>query len=231
MLLANATHWRQLESCNQQNKQKAMYAYFEHSPLLTAQPALDLIGDVLWDNLNGLRAYSARGIFQAWTLSWPSPSPGGYCGPQATGKGEADVEQVLFSLWDHGSIGTANWLPALPLIPETDAPGSPGTPSCKRNCNDCAVHSGSVADDGSTGTQCKVFIPARTGQHLRVRVRRVGQGLTQEAYGRSLGGNNRRRRHWRALACGPPAPRRGHLRRAENISIPRADRLHAMRRV
>jgi hypothetical protein len=92
---------------------------------------------------------------------------------------------VLFSLWDAGDYGNANWLPALPLIGETDAVANPGTASCKRNCNDCAVHQGSVADDGSTGTQCKVYIPAYSGQHLRVRMRRVGVAQTMVAYGQS----------------------------------------------
>ena len=59
-----------------------------------------------------------------------------------------------------------------------------GRTSCRRNCNDCNVHKGGhKAPDGTTGTQCKVFIPAYTGQHLRTRIRRYRKSATATMYG------------------------------------------------
>ena len=137
--------------CDQSNKQKAMYAKFSHLPSLKNVPALHVIADVIWDDLEPLRAYGARGLFQAWTFGWGAGLPSGYCGPQATAKGQDTNEQVLFSLWDGGFGKNAHpddWRPALP-----------DHRNCQRNCNDCAVHSGRTAPDGSTGTQCKVRSP------------------------------------------------------------------------
>ena len=172
--------------CNQQTKQKAIYANFYNGAIVGAT---DVIGDILWEDIDDLRRYGNRGLYNAFMLRFVEPSAGGYCGPQATGRGDPDVEQVLFSLWDEGEYGNSNWLPALPMIDEADAAGNPGQPSCKRNCNDCAVHDGAVANDGSTGTQCKVFIPAYSGQRVRMRIRRVAQAQTVFAYGQSWEGD------------------------------------------
>ena len=165
-------------SCNQQNKQKAVYAYFEHEPPLSEVPALDMIGDIVVGELDSLEAYGNRGIYSAFMLNWNEPSPGGYMGPQVTAKrliSGAD-QQVLFSLWDQDP-GEDTWLPAIP-----------DQENCKRNCNDCAVHTGEVHDDGSTGTQCKVFIPRYANQELRMRVRRVEAEGSREMYGRTWTG-------------------------------------------
>ena len=55
-----------------------MYANFMHSPPLSQQPAFDIIGDVVWDDLNDLRKFGKNGIFNAWTIKWDGNSPGGY---------------------------------------------------------------------------------------------------------------------------------------------------------
>jgi len=172
--------------CNQQTKQKAVYASFANNAI---SGATDVIGDVLWDDIDDLRRYGSRGLFNAFMLRFVAPSPSGYCGPQATGRGDPNVEQVLFSMWDHGEFGDSSWLPALPMIDEADAAANPGRPSCKRNCNDCAVHDGAVADDGSTGTQCSVFIPAYSGQRVRMRIRRVAQAQVAFYSGQSWQGD------------------------------------------
>ena len=183
------------EACNQQNKQKALYHSFEHSP--TLEGATDVIGDVIWDDLDGLRAYGNRGLFSAWTITFLGTDvPSGYCGPQATGAaraGDPNLEQVLFSLWDGGDVGSLDahesWWPALPLLPDCDALANPGQACCKRNCQDCAVYGSSDLLDGSTGTQCKVYIPTYTGQRVRTRIRRIAQATTSQAYGRSWVGD------------------------------------------
>ena len=106
-------------------------------------------------------------------LHWKGPSPGGYMGPQVIAKRliSGDPQQVLFSLWDH-KPGESAWLPAIP-----------DHENCNRNCNDCGVHVGDKVDDGSTGTQCKVFIPRYANQVLRMRVRRVEAEGSREMYG------------------------------------------------
>lgn len=161
------------EECNQENKQKSIYASFTYDPPLGDEPAIDAIGDVFWDDIDDLRSYGNRGLFHAFPVGFGSGAPGGYFGPQATGRGDPDVEQVLFSLWDYKRFGDDAWQPALPVIGEDiqdcstfDAKSNPGSPCCKRNCNDCR-------EDQSTGTQCKVYIPAQNGMHLRLRIRRV----------------------------------------------------------
>jgi len=161
------------EECNQQNKQKSIYASFTYDPPLNEEPAIDAIGDVFWDDIDDLRTYGSRGLFHAFTVGFGSGAPSGYFGPQATGRGDPDVEQVLFSLWDYKRGGDDSWYPALPVIGEDiqdcstfDAELNPGFPCCKRNCNDCG-------QDQSTGTQCKVYIPAQNGMHLRLRIRRI----------------------------------------------------------
>jgi len=165
-----------------------MYHSFEFSPSFSG--ATDVSGDVVWDDLEGLRAHGSNGLFNAWTIGFVGNSmPSGYMGPQATGAGDPNVEQVLFSLWDGGTFGNPDWKPALPLLPECDAEANPGQACCKRNCQDCAVHVGPVADDGSTGTQCRVYIPAYTGQRLRTRVHRVTQATRMSAYGRDWVGD------------------------------------------
>ena len=114
-------------------------------------------------------------------------------GPQITGQ-DPNVGQVLFSLWDHGEFGDAAWLPAMPLTEEVInhkqlGASMPGVASCNRNCNDCAVHTGAKADDGTTGTQCRVYIPAYQGQRVRMRLRRVVETMTMDAYGQSWSGS------------------------------------------
>eukprot|EP00588_Corethron_pennatum_P026093 CAMPEP_0194319392 /NCGR_PEP_ID=MMETSP0171-20130528/15842_1 /TAXON_ID=218684 /ORGANISM="Corethron pennatum, Strain L29A3" /LENGTH=438 /DNA_ID=CAMNT_0039076589 /DNA_START=219 /DNA_END=1536 /DNA_ORIENTATION=+ len=164
---------RSLQSCSQQTKQKAIYASFEFEPSLKDEPALDVIGDVYWDDIDDLRAFGGRGIFHAFPVGFGSGLPGGYFGPQATGAGSEDVEQVLFSLWDQKRYGEEGWLPALPVVGGDiedcrtfSASDNPGRACCKRNCNDCS-------QSQTTGTQCKVFIPARSGTHLRLNAYRV----------------------------------------------------------
>ena len=175
-------------SCNQKNKQKAMYLTHTFSPDLDTQGAFDVIADVIWENLDGLRSYGNRGLYNAVTIGWPNPSPSGYLGPQATGA-DPDVGQVLFSLWDK-SPGESAWQPALPLIPEVADPKAvPGMASCKRNCNDCGVHDGPTVGDGSTGTQCKVYIPAYTGQEVRLRLRRYQRDVELYMYGQTWTGD------------------------------------------
>ena len=164
--------------CNQQNKQKAVYAYFQHKPPLLQVPALDMIGDVTVGDLESLKAHGENGIYSAFMLYWKAPSPRGYMGPQVTATRliSGEPQQVLFSLWDH-KPGEAAWLPAIP-----------DHENCNRNCNDCGVHVGDKVDDGSTGTQCKVFIPRYANQELRMRVRRVEAEGSREAYGRRWAG-------------------------------------------
>lgn len=182
--------------CSQKTKQKSIYATFIHDPPLETQPALEVAGDVIWDHLDDLRKVRKNGIYNAWKIKFVEPSPGGYFGPTATNaKKDPNMETVLFSLWDHktkAGIGGDGWLPALPAsdVKCYKKPYEhPGEPSCCRNCQDCAVHSGATADDGSTGTQCKTHIPAYTGQRLRSRIKRVDTGVTQTAYGKSWTGD------------------------------------------
>lgn len=147
------------DPCGQLNKEKAMYAYpsFE-PPLSQGNGAFDVVVEVKWINLDDLRAFGKKGIFASFPVHWHGDRTiGGYFGPQATGDGDPSKEQVLFSLWDHKGD---DWQPALPRSPE-----------CRRNCNDCH-------DKPSTGTQCKVLIPARSGQTLRLRLRQTATGVT-----------------------------------------------------
>ena len=182
--------------CNQKSKQKALYAYPIFSPpLSSSNMAFDVAADVTWDNLANLRAYGARGLFNAWTIKWGGATPGGYMGPQATGSGD-DVEQVLFSLWDEKRYGDDGWFPALPyggdlLVDDCGkfARDNPGTPCCKRNCQDCGSAHASDLDDSSTGTQCKVYIPAYAGQRTRMRIKRVEMDQEVVAYGQTWSGD------------------------------------------
>ena len=111
-------------------------------------------------------------------LYWEAPSPRGYMGPQviATRLISGEPQQVLFSIWDN-KPGEDTWLPAIP-----------DHENCNRNCNDCGVHVGDKVDDGSTGTQCKVFIPRYANQVLRMRVRRVEAEGSREMYGQTWTG-------------------------------------------
>ncbi len=122
-------------SCSQTTKQKAIYLNFEYDPPLHA---LDLSAEVTFRSLSELRAFGARGIFEAYMLKWAKPlgtftnTPGGYFGPQAFG--DASQDKVLFSLWDDGAM----------TVPMHN--------NCQRNCQDhvnCNTNS-----DGSTGTKC-----------------------------------------------------------------------------
>lgn len=147
--------------CTQLNKEKAMYAYPTFDPPLSqGDGAFDVVVEVQLINLDDLRAFGKNGIFASFPVHWHGARTiGGYFGPQATGHGDPTKEQVLFSLWDHKGDATT-WQPALPRSPE-----------CKRNCNDCS-------SEESTGTQCKVFIPARSGQTLRLRLRQTATDVT-----------------------------------------------------
>lgn len=173
---------RSLQVCNQENKQKTIYAKFEFEPPLTTEPVLDVIGDVFWDDIDDLRRHGKNGIFHAFPVGFGSSVASGYFGPQATGAGDDDAEQVLFSLWDKKRVGDDGWLPALPFLVDDDiencdtfdAVANPGKACCKRNCNDCG-HSGAT---GTVGTQCKVFIPAKSGMHLRLNIYRYLTGQT-----------------------------------------------------
>jgi len=79
---------------------------------------------------------------------------------------------VLFSLWDGGEPADGDaWFPAIPM-----------SDTCKRNCNDCS-------DEESTGTQCKAFIPATSGQSLRMRLKVVEQGANAVYQNRSFTGD------------------------------------------
>jgi len=170
-------------SCDTYNKQKALYANFEFEPSISGGVVLDMSMDVIWGDLDDLRAHGSNGIYMAFMLYWPSPAASGYMGVQVTGAGQNGAspisggEQVLFSLWDRNP-GEAGWQPALPMSPE-----------CSRNCNDCGVHEGGHADDGSTGTQCKTFVAAYSGQHVRIRVRRVDIAQSAEYAGQSWTGD------------------------------------------
>ena len=122
----------------------------------------------------------------------------GTAGRRQPVKGTRTTNRFSFSLWDFktAGIGSPGWLPALPVTVNSSETNrsvindgkckhlAPGQACCKRNCQDCAVHSGPTANDGSTGTQCKVFIPAYSGQKLRVRIQRVLEAQTAEAYGK-----------------------------------------------
>jgi len=163
--------------CNTYNKHKALYASFVFEPSLATSHAFDLAAEVAWNDLESLRAWGRNGIYQAFMLHWDGSAPSGYMGPQATGAGNPQKEQVLFSLWDRHP-GLSSWQPALPMHK-----------NCLRNCNDCSVHDGLFAPDGSTGTQCKIFIPAYTGQLLRIRAWRSAEGVTKDAYGASFTGD------------------------------------------
>ena len=168
------------EPCNQQNKQKAMYANFEHEPPLSVVPALDMIGDVVIGDLESLKAHGANGIYSAFMLYWKPGTQSGYMGPQVDAKrlNRGEPQQVLFSLWDKNpGSDYPTWKPVFPMHE-----------NCKRNCNDCPV-APSKHDDGSTGTQCKVFIPRYANQELRMRVRRVEAEGSVEMYGRTWTGD------------------------------------------
>lgn len=138
-----------------------MYAQPQFDPPLSKVAAYDIVAEVKWVDLEGMRAFGKNGIFAAFEVRWQGANvPHGYFGPQATGGGDPKQEQVLFSLWD-GALGTADWQPAIPRSPE-----------CKRNCNDCR-------DEESTGTQCKVHIPAYTGQSLQLRLRQTATDVVE----------------------------------------------------
>ena len=137
------------QSCNQTNKQKAVYA----QPIWDVAGnlgAFEVVNDVIWGNLDGLRLYGKNGIYAATTVAFNEGSPTGYYGVQATGGGDTDHEQVLFSLWDKG-----------------DNLALPMSDTCKRNCNDCSDPS------LTTGSQCKIFIPANSNESHRLTIRRT----------------------------------------------------------
>jgi len=161
LVLLGAVTGLDVDGCNQLNKEKAMYAYPHYDPPLSEQAAYDIVAEVQWMNLDGLRAFGGSGIFASFPLHWYGDNvPSGYFGPQATGHGDPSKEQVLFSLWD-GGRGTDAWQPAIPR-----------SCGCERNCNDCG-------DLDSTGTQCKVFIPAYSGQRLRLRLRQTATDVVE----------------------------------------------------
>ena len=120
-------------SCNQQTKQKAIYAKFVHSPPLDQVPALEVLTEVTWGDTSSLRTHNAHGIYDAWMTHF-APAPGqqvmgGYFGAQIKGK-STKPDMLLFSIWDKDP-GEDTWQAALPRHP-----------NCARNCNDCAVHRG-----------------------------------------------------------------------------------------
>jgi len=157
--------------CTQLTKEKAMYAYPEFEPPLSQQAAYDVVAEVKWMNLEDMRAWGKNGIYAAFPVKWAGSNvPGGYMGPQATGNNDGSAEQVLFSLWD-AARGTADWQPALPR-----------SENCKRNCNDCG-------DTESTGTQCKVFIPAYSGQTVQIRLRQVATNVVDTYNGKQWTGD------------------------------------------
>ena len=166
--------------CSSVSKQKAIYASSRHEPNIGG--ATDVIVDVFLEDVEDIYRHGGNGIFNAHPIGFVGTSVSGYFGPQLAGSAPRDAQQVLFSLWDGGSVGLDSWRPALPMMGAADA-NIPGTTSCRRNCNDCAVHDGPVAADGSTGTSCKVKIPAYQGQRTRLRVRRIAQSQQSSAYG------------------------------------------------
>jgi len=137
-----------------------------------------------------MRRHGKNGIFHAFPVGFGSKVPGGYFGPQATGANGENVEQVLFSLWDYKRYGQDGWQPALPFLVTDniencdtfDAKANPGQACCKRNCNDCS-------QSQSTGTQCKVFIPAKSGMHLRLNIYRYLTEQTLDYEGESWTGD------------------------------------------
>mmetsp|Transcript_45472 Transcript_45472/g.38335 ORF Transcript_45472/g.38335 Transcript_45472/m.38335 type:complete len:94 (+) Transcript_45472:100-381(+) len=75
--------------------------------------------------------------------------------PASLWEGISDFSVVLYSLWDFKTakgIGGKGWQPALPVeyagngkantsvVLGGDCKNTPGQACCKRNCNDCAVH-------------------------------------------------------------------------------------------
>ena len=78
-------------TCNQQTKQKAIYASFTHSPPLNQVPGLEVMTEVTWGDTTSLRAHNANGIYDAW-MTYFSAAPGkqvmaGYFGAQIKGIG------------------------------------------------------------------------------------------------------------------------------------------------
>lgn len=159
----------QAQVCNQQTKQKSIYTTPKFSPDISSVNAFDIIGDVIWTDLDGLRNTHKNGKYMAFPVGWGPNVPSGYFGTQAIAR-DKTKGQLLFSLWDHNKNGV--WKAAIPTHP-----------NCKRNCNDCAVHTGDSASDGSTGTQCKFHVPVGTGTHFRVRIRRTAEDITVDYNG------------------------------------------------
>ena len=127
---------------------------------------LDMEQEVQWMSPDSLYAWNNNGIYDAFMIKFAAgegKTPmGGYFGVQIRGK-SSKSNMLLFSLWDKHP-GEAHWQAVIPRHT-----------NCKRNCNDCAVHSGpNKAPDGSTGTKCSVDIPKLPANStFRLRIRRV----------------------------------------------------------
>ena len=89
--------------CNQQNKQKAMYANFEHEPPLSVVPALDMIGDGVIGDLRFTEGARRERDLSAFMLYWKPGTQSGYMGPQVDAErlNRGEPQQVLF-----GRFGT-----------------------------------------------------------------------------------------------------------------------------
>ena len=157
-------------TCNQLNKQKALYGQFDFEPSLSASPATDVVVEVIWGDPTSLRTHGNNGIYDAF-MTYFLPGMKGYFGVQIKG-GASNKDMLLFSVWDKDPGETA-WAAALPRHP-----------NCARNCNDCAVHKGpKKAPDSSTGTKCFVEIPDGVeGTTFQLRIRRVGVDVKASMY-------------------------------------------------
>ena len=139
-------------------------------------PAFEIEAEVTWMNVSSLRAWGHNGIYDAFMIHFaaaPSKEPmGGYFGVQAH-SGNDSGDMLLSSLWDQNPGQSEKWQAAIPKHP-----------NCKRNCNDCGdkPHNDSnAAPDGTTGTQCKMYIPFMpNGVNFRLHIERIA--VNQSAY-------------------------------------------------
>eukprot|EP01084_Bolivina_argentea_P067457 122838_1 len=164
VLLLSLTVATDATNCNSTNKQKALYAFFAHEPSLEDKPVFEIETEVKWVNVTSLRTWNKNGIYDAFMIYFKASSSNkaisGYFGVQAkTGNESGDM--LLFSLWDSNPGNTSSWQAAIPG----------NSSNCKRNKND-----GSHANtpDGTTGTQCKLYIPFMdSGSVFRLHIQRI----------------------------------------------------------
>ena len=164
-------------TCNATNKQKALYLEYEYFPGESPEEmaVYDISVGHAYNATAGLTRYGANGIYAAQPIEL-SDGPGGYFGSQVDG---GEVGGLLFSIWDGKRKGKGATCSEPDKAPNATwcarKHAFPLSPSCHRNCNDCALHPGW---HNTTGTQCSVKLSLRAGDRIDFRLWKTSNGTT-----------------------------------------------------